>query len=402
MGNFDGQIGEVTDRLIKQAEATAKLTGVDRTLIKEAQALLLTFDSVNKTAGEAGGVFDRATQAAVDLSAAGFGSVTGSATQLAKALEDPIKGLASLGRSGVTFTEEQKELIKTLVEANKTFEAQDIILRAIETQVGGVAEATATGSARITQAFGILKEKIAQELAPEFEKLIDFGLKLVDRFFDWWLINGDEVIAKFRDFAVKVKDAAKEIKEFAKATTTAFREAVVDGRNRAEAFSGGMRNLGRTIKDIFTRDAPKDFRLFRETVADTTRFFIETFNAVATAVDFVITSFRLLPQNLRNVANDLRPAFQFITNDVNITIDAVNRLINALNRLPKVNIPEVPSIPQPGTSSGGRSTPQTVVNVTVNSDPEGAARVIQRQLDNSVLRTGSSFTEYAPGLFARA
>jgi hypothetical protein len=132
MGNFEGQLGETTDRIVKQAEATARLTGVDRNLIKESQALLLTFDSVNKTAGEQGGIFDRATQAAVDLSAAGFGSVTGSATQLAKALEDPIKGLASLGRSGVTFTEEQKALIATLVETNRTFEAQDIILKAIE------------------------------------------------------------------------------------------------------------------------------------------------------------------------------------------------------------------------------------------------------------------------------
>jgi hypothetical protein len=38
------------------------------------------------------------------------------AIQLGKALEDPIKGLAALGKSGVTFTDEQKELIKTLVE----------------------------------------------------------------------------------------------------------------------------------------------------------------------------------------------------------------------------------------------------------------------------------------------
>jgi hypothetical protein len=174
MGQFEGATDQVTDRLVTLAEKTAKLVGVDQNLIKEGQALLLTFKSVSADANKVGGVFDRATKAAIDLAAAGFGSVTTNAVQLGKALEDPIKGLAALGKSGVTFTAEQKELIKTLVETGRVAEAQEIILKAVETQVGGTAEATANASDRMKVAFSQLQESLGERLLPVFEKFATF------------------------------------------------------------------------------------------------------------------------------------------------------------------------------------------------------------------------------------
>jgi hypothetical protein len=174
MGQFEGATDQVTDRLVKLAEKTAKLVGVDQNLIKEGQALLLTFKSVSADADTVGGVFDRATKAAIDLAAAGFGSVTTNSIQLGKALEDPIKGLAALGKSGVTFTAEQKELIKTLVETGRVAEAQEIILKAVETQVGGTAEATANASDRMKVAFSQLQESLGERLLPVFEKFATF------------------------------------------------------------------------------------------------------------------------------------------------------------------------------------------------------------------------------------
>jgi hypothetical protein len=174
MGQFEGATDQVSDRLVTLAEKTAKLVGVDQNLIKEGQALLLTFKSVSADANKVGGVFDRATKAAIDLAAAGFGSVTTNSIQLGKALEDPIKGLAALGKSGVTFTAEQKELIKTLVETGKVAEAQEIILKAVETQVGGTAEATANASDRMKVAFSQLQESLGERLLPVFEKFATF------------------------------------------------------------------------------------------------------------------------------------------------------------------------------------------------------------------------------------
>jgi hypothetical protein len=62
------------------------------------------------------------------MGAAGFGTAEMNAVQLGKALNDPIKGIAALAKSGVTFTEQEKDKIKTLVESNKLLEAQDMVL----------------------------------------------------------------------------------------------------------------------------------------------------------------------------------------------------------------------------------------------------------------------------------
>jgi hypothetical protein len=178
MGQFDGATKEVTDRLVKLAEKTARLVGVDQNLIKEGQALLLTFKSVSADADKVGGVFDRATKAAIDLAAAGFGSVTSNAVQLGKALEDPIKGLAALGKSGVTFTADQKALIKSFVETGDMAKAQEIILKAVEMQVGGTAEATANASDKMKVAFSQLQEQLGLRLLPVFEK---FSLFVINK-----------------------------------------------------------------------------------------------------------------------------------------------------------------------------------------------------------------------------
>lgn len=174
MGQFEGSTDQVTDRLVKLAEKTARLVGVDQNLIKEGQALLSTFKSVSADADEVGGVFDRATQAAIDLAAAGFGSVTTNSIQLGKALEDPVKGLSALSKSGVTFSEDQKKLIASLVETGRVSEAQEMILKAIETQVGGTAEATANASDKMKVAFSLLQENLGQKLLPVFEKFATF------------------------------------------------------------------------------------------------------------------------------------------------------------------------------------------------------------------------------------
>ena len=135
---------------------------------------MLTFGEIAETAGDVGSSFDRATQASIDLAAAGFGTTESNAVQLGKALNDPIKGLAALTKSGVTFTDEQKNLIASLVESGNTLEAQDMILEAIETQVGGTAEATANSSDKMGVAFSQLKEKLGQQLLPVFEKVTNW------------------------------------------------------------------------------------------------------------------------------------------------------------------------------------------------------------------------------------
>jgi hypothetical protein len=180
MGLFGDSVNVVSERLIKYAEETARATGIDTNSIKATQAKLLTFKELAATANEVGGQFDRATKAAIDLASAGFGAAETNAVQLGKALNDPIKGLTALARSGVTFTEQEKERIKTLVQSNKIGEAQAEILKAIEMQVGGTAEATANATEKMKVGFQQVSERVGIALLPIVEKFTNF---LLDKLF---------------------------------------------------------------------------------------------------------------------------------------------------------------------------------------------------------------------------
>jgi hypothetical protein len=172
MGIFGAQTDAVSARLIKFAEANELTVAVDAEVIKATQAKLLTFKELANTADETGGAFDRATTAALDLASAGFGSAEGNATALGKALNDPIKGITALTRSGVTFTKQEKENIKVLVESGKTLQAQEMILKAIETQVGGTAAATAKSSDKMKLAFENIYEQVGEALLPVFDEFV--------------------------------------------------------------------------------------------------------------------------------------------------------------------------------------------------------------------------------------
>ena len=189
MGVFGDESKTATKRIKDLANEIARKTGVDQNQIKQAQATLLTFSEIAETAGDVGSSFDRATQAAIDLAAAGFGTAETNAVQLGKALNDPITGLTALTRSGVTFTEQQKELIASLVESGNTLEAQDMILAAIEQQVGGTAEATANASDKMRVAFSQLQERLGEKLLPVFERLTNFIIDdlvpALERAYNW-------------------------------------------------------------------------------------------------------------------------------------------------------------------------------------------------------------------------
>ena len=175
LGQVLGQmgVGDATERVAALADELERTLGVDEKLIMQVQTSLGTFGELAKDADNAGGAFDRATMAALDLAAAGFGSAEGNAIQLGKALNDPIKGLAALTKSGVTFTDVEKDKIATLVKSGKTLEAQELILAAIEGQVGGTAEATADSSAKMKLGFEDLKETIGMALLPIFDAMND-------------------------------------------------------------------------------------------------------------------------------------------------------------------------------------------------------------------------------------
>jgi phage-related protein len=79
-----------------------------------------------------------------------------------------------LGRQGVTFTAEQQEMITTLTEQGRLFEAQNIILSAVEQQVGGTAAATATATDKIKIGWENVVGDLGERVLPVFNRLADF------------------------------------------------------------------------------------------------------------------------------------------------------------------------------------------------------------------------------------
>lgn len=183
------KVGATTAQIIKATGGAAKVsaaqvgdlagaisakTGVDDEAIQAGSNLLLTFKNVRNEAGKGAQIFDRANQAAVDLSAAGFGSITGSSKMLGKALNDPVKGISALSRAGVTFTDKQKETIKQMVKTGDVLGAQKLIMAEVESQVGGVAAANATAGEKAAVMAGNLKEQFGTALLPLLDQAATF------------------------------------------------------------------------------------------------------------------------------------------------------------------------------------------------------------------------------------
>jgi hypothetical protein len=398
MDLFGDEASNVSARLVDLANTQAKLTGVSRTTIKETSGLLLTFRSVAASADEVGGVFDRAQQAALDLAAAGFGSATMNAKQLGKALEDPIKGLTALTRSGVTFTDAEKERIKVLVESGKVTEAQTLILEAIEKQVGGTAEATANASDKLRESFGVLVDEIALALAPTFEKLIMVAFRVIERLQELWRIHGPAVIdfvqraqARFTDlvatlrtrFEPVIRDVITRLVEFIRAAREWW-ERVSPG------VIGAFRTLVTPIKELFAAIVNMYKSMFTligafrtgESSGDGFQKFI---NFLTGALRIAISVITLYIQAIDNIIKALKRLVE--SEPFQRAIEGFKRIGEGISRLNpfsgKSEPLSVPSVPQ-----GGRSGTNITVNTGIG-DPVAIAREVERVVRNDFARSGS-------------
>lgn len=154
--NTGKTVGLTRDALDGLATELQRTTTFGDDLVKEAEAILLSFDRVR---GEA---FERTIKVAADLSTRLGTDLKGSIRQVGLSLQDPVAGLSMLRRAGISFTDSQKNLIKTLVETGHASQAQNVILSELERRFGGAAQAargTLSGAlAGLKNSFGDLFE----------------------------------------------------------------------------------------------------------------------------------------------------------------------------------------------------------------------------------------------------
>lgn len=160
----NGVSGQTIESLEAHASALQKVTAFEDDTIKGAQAVLLTFKKIG------GETFPAATEAALDLATVFEGDLRGAAMMVGKALEDPVRGITALRRAGVSFTKDQQDVIKSLVETGKAAEAQAMILKEIQGQVGGsarkVGDTTFGQLEQLRNAAGDAAEEIGALLVP--------------------------------------------------------------------------------------------------------------------------------------------------------------------------------------------------------------------------------------------
>lgn len=181
LGTYGNDHQKVADRIINNAESMSKNTGIDDQAIKSAQTMLLGFDGLAESAGEAGGMFDRVTNAAVDMEGAGLAPVGKASKDLARSLQEPDKGLRRLERSGVSFTDQQKEQIESMVESGDKAGAQAAIMEKVEKTVKGAGEANADAADKSKAKWSLLKDELGQKLLPAYDKLMD-GMQDLTKF----------------------------------------------------------------------------------------------------------------------------------------------------------------------------------------------------------------------------
>jgi len=167
-----GAAGVTAEQVTNFASELQKVTKFSDDQTISGQNLLLTFTKIGKD------VFPQATETMLDMSQALGQDVKSSAIQLGKALNDPVNGVTALRRVGVSFTEEQQNMINKMVESGNIMGAQKLILKELQTEFGGSARAAGETFAgkleRLKNQFGEIKESIGGALLPVLSNLSEW------------------------------------------------------------------------------------------------------------------------------------------------------------------------------------------------------------------------------------
>lgn len=176
MGNASGKTAAELGKTADQLEARSLYDAED--ILKQVTAQLLTFGRIS------GQEFDRAQQAVVDLAARMDGDLKGAAIQIGKALNDPIRGVSALSKAGIQFSDSQKAMIRSLVETGNIAAAQQVVLKELETQFRGAAQAAADATPwRAAQvAIGQAMDAIGEAVLPAVKAVADTVKLMADEF----------------------------------------------------------------------------------------------------------------------------------------------------------------------------------------------------------------------------
>ena len=214
------------DSMIKLASQYQSMTTYGDEAIISAQSMMLSYQNIGQD------VFPRVMMATMDLSSALGKDLNDSVKKVGQALDDPVKNFASLKEAGINLSEQKISLIKTLVAENKQWQAQDVILKEIESRYGGLSQSLAnTTTGKMTQlsnTIGDIKEEFGKQILDNIDGWVDIGQRLAEGFLTGLKVqDAEKTVANATPENVRplqnydnatleaiVKEADKKIKSF--------------------------------------------------------------------------------------------------------------------------------------------------------------------------------------------
>jgi len=163
-----GGAADVTGDEIRQlAGDLQRVTDFEDDATIGAAGVLATFTQIR------GDTFKSAIVAAQDLSSVMGQDLQSSVVQVGKALNDPIKGITALSRVGVSFSEQQKQQIKQLMQVGDIAGAQAVILGELQKEFGGAAQAVSDPFTRMGNVIGDIGESIGGAILPTLQAVAE-------------------------------------------------------------------------------------------------------------------------------------------------------------------------------------------------------------------------------------
>lgn len=291
--------GVTSEQLQKFAAARQAVTNFGDEVTIQGASVLATFKNIQ------GQAFLDTIELAQDVSALMGNDLQSAMVQLGKAINDPITGLSQLNRVGITFSKEQQERIKLLQESGNLMEAQAVILDEVRSQFGGAAEAARSPWTALSNTFGDLLEKIGELISGGAGgSLVEWIDGVVQR-----VTQGVDVVIQWRDAFYDWATTSAQNSNNVFAVILRGGQAVIE---MVKKLFFGIVNFSMSwdvVKEAavnFFHLAVARFDWFTGVIGDFLGWFGRNWVQVfETAIDFTLTMFINLGENIRKIFSEL-------------------------------------------------------------------------------------------------
>ena len=369
-----GAVGYNSEQLQKMASDLQSVTTFDDDeILKKATANLLTFSKITGT------TFQDAQKAALDLATRLDGDLQSASIQVGKALNDPIKGVSALSKVGVSFSGSQKEMIKSMVNTNDLAGAQAIILKELQTEFGGSAEAAAKAG---TGSFKQLANQLG-DLSEEFGKIIVEALLP----FVGWV---KDIVASVQALSPNMKIVIAVVAGLLAAIGPVL---VVLGTLAtllpvlATGFTLLTGPIGLVVAGLVAVAfvVANNWGVVKKTLVDVANYFVDLYNSSSVfrgGIEVIILVFKNLWTNVKFVFNAIMSTAQFVVRNIFNYFSTLGKLIKSILTF---DVSGVKEALKNGFGDAGKSAGTFFKDLQANS--KSASTEMSKNISNAINNT---------------